>query len=161
MPQRQSPDELTSQAEALKPWAPLVVNRAKGIGELLESAGKVVFGGCGSGHGAAFTATTTFQAKTSISSRAAPATEICQSPEGILIPRRQAAAALLSRACPSTEVAHALDQLHSLGIEVLAVTCMTSSALATSGEMTIVLTRREGMRWPGRTLSPAGFWLLS
>jgi glucosamine--fructose-6-phosphate aminotransferase (isomerizing) len=132
-------DEISSQGEAWEQLIPLIVARAEAIGQFFDGVEEVIFSGCGSGLNAALCAAPTFQAKAGISARAIPAAEIDQFPESVLLGGRQTVGVLLSRSGKTTEVVRALDQLHTRGIRVLAITCTASSGLATGSDLAFIL----------------------
>jgi glucosamine--fructose-6-phosphate aminotransferase (isomerizing) len=132
-------DEISSQGEAWGQLIPLITTRAEAISEFFDGVEEVLFSGCGSGLNAALCGAPTFQAQTGISARAVAAAEIDQFPDSVLVPERKTAGVLLSRSGKTTEVVRALDQLHSRGVRVVAITCTASSALATGSELAFIL----------------------
>jgi len=132
--------EMESQPETWEVVLPLVSSRAQAVREVFGDTDEVIFSGCGSALNAALTIAPTFQAKTGVTARAVPAAEICRFLEAVVGKGARTAAVLLSRSGQTTEVVQALDHLHGLGIQVLAITCTASSALATGSELAFVLT---------------------
>jgi glucosamine--fructose-6-phosphate aminotransferase (isomerizing) len=132
-------DEITYQGQAWQKLIASITPRADAIREFFQGAEEVLFSGCGSGLNASLCAAPTFQALTSISSRAAAAAEVYQFPESVLVANRKTVGVLLSRSGQTTEVVNALDTLHARAIRVLGVTCTPSSPLGTGSDLAMLL----------------------
>jgi len=124
--------EIMTQIDAWQDALQTIQTKQSDIKNLWQNGryDQVIFMGCGSTHYLSQTAASLFQAKTSVSSRAVPASELLFHPESIFVPQKRTLMVAISRSGATTETIQAAQEfLQQKRGEVITVSCYSDKPL--------------------------------